>query len=150
VQEGSAASVATVTATAAPTPTPAPTAAPVPSGKAYKSVTGKDVYAYDVQCEVVYEGMFGMTSGVRLDSSMLGGRYAVVFHEDGTCDFTIAGYDVPGITWSKETNDAEGIVLVVDYYTAPLRFQSFIDSDGKLSLELNYFDAMIIVFEIKA
>ena len=46
-------------------------------------------------------------------ASALGAEYSVVFHEDGTLDFTMAGTAVPGLLWK-----ADGDALTIDYYGA--------------------------------
>lgn len=139
--------------TPAPEPTAEPTDEPVPetepAGMTVKSVTGDDAVSCEPTYGKEYVGKFAMASGFRMDTSMLGGRYAIVFNENGTADFTLAGMTVPSLAWTLEQNDTEGIVLVLDYYGTPLRFISMLNKVNVSTLELNYFDAMVIVFEVQ-
>lgn len=51
-----------------------------------------------------------------MDASILGGKYAILLNEDGTADFTMAGVQVSGYTWTQAgdniTVDAFGTVLM--------------------------------------
>ena len=85
---------------AAPAPTAAPEA-PAPQGSG------------EIRMEVKYTAKTYVAAGVEIGASALGAEYSVVFHEDGTLDFTMAGTAVPGLLWK-----ADGDALTIDYYGA--------------------------------
>lgn len=72
----------------APATTPATAAEPIRS----------EVPAADAGSlmETKYVCVSADVEGVTIQASMLGAEYALVFHEDGTSDFTVAGVTVPG------------------------------------------------------
>ena len=95
------AAVWTPAAAATPAPTPAPTAAP------QAPVTG-DVAHLNTRfvCRTY------TSAGYTMDASMLGAEYALVFHDNGTADFTMAGFTAVNLPY---TVTAEG-VYAINYY----------------------------------
>ena len=95
------AAVWTPAAAATPAPTAAPTAAP------QAPVTG-DVAHLNTRfvCRTY------TSAGFTMDASMLGAEYALVFHDNGTADFTMAGFTAANLPY---TVTAEG-VYAINYY----------------------------------
>ena len=95
------AAVWTPAAAATPAPTAAPTAAP------QAPVTG-DVAHLNTRfvCRTY------TSAGYTMDASMLGAEYALVFHDNGTADFTMAGFTAANLPY---TVTAEG-VYAINYY----------------------------------
>ena len=87
-------------APAEPAPTAAPEA-PAPQGSG------------EIMMEVKYTAKTYVAAGVEIGASALGAEYSVVFHADGTLDYTMAGTPVPGLLWK-----ADGDALTIDYYGA--------------------------------
>ena len=52
------------------------------------------------------------SAGYTMDASMLGSEYALIFHDNGMADFTMAGFTVNNLPY---TVTAEG-VYVINYY----------------------------------
>ncbi|MBR5288575.1 MAG: leucine-rich repeat domain-containing protein [Clostridia bacterium] len=105
---------------AAPSATPAPQAA----------VQGSAL-------EVMYVCASADVSGVTVDASMLGGKYTLIFHEDGTAEFVVAGTALPGIGW-KRMDDGE---IWVDYCGMLMETVS-----TPTGFDLNYFNTMLMHF----
>ena len=84
-------------------------------------------------------------SGYLMDASMLGGEYAMTFHEDGTMEFILVGVEAPGVTWTQgkvETEDGEEAdAFLIDYYGNVM--EAIWTEEG---LDLNYFDSMLMHF----
>lgn len=63
-----------------------------------------------------YVGKTYTAGGVSMDASILGGEYAILLNADGTADFTMAGVQVSGYTWTQAGDniavDAFGTVLM--------------------------------------
>ena len=83
--------------------------------------------------------------GYSMTASMLGGvEYSLVFHENGTADFVLAGATVSGLPWTQQrvaTEDGEADAFVIDYYGTPLNV--ILTEAG---CDLNYFDSMLMHF----
>ena len=83
--------------------------------------------------------------GYNMTAAMLGGyEYSLVFHEDGTVDFVMAGAEIPGLTWTTgaiatEEGDVEG--FIIDYYTSPLNAVP-----AEKGLDMDYFGSMLMHF----
>ena len=128
-----------------PTPEPAvestaaPTAMPAPSTAA----SSADYLEKKYVCTSAEVG------GYAVQAAMLGGEYSIVFHENGTADFMIAGQPMPPLNWIiKKARNAAGEetdALVVDYLgSAEL---CFIPTEK--GFDLNYFDSMQMKYEHK-
>ena len=90
---------------ATPVPTTAPTAAPaVPAAPA---VSGNVQYVGQKFICKNYT-----TFGMLMDASMLGAEYALHFHENGTADFTMAGFTVSALPYTVTAEN----VYAINYY----------------------------------
>ena len=79
-----------------------------------------------------------------MDAAMLGGEYSVIFHEDGSMDFVLAGTAIPGLTWTQgtvQTDAGDAPAVLVDYFGTPLT--ALWTAEG---FDLNYFDSMLMHF----
>lgn len=87
------------------------------------------------------------TAGTTLDAAALGAEYSVVFHEDGTLDFVMAGADVPGLKWetSKVQKDAEEVDAYQVIYFDGSELNFILTENG---FELDFFGSMILFFEL--
>lgn len=85
--------VYTPTAAAQPTATEAPAAAPV-------AMTFEQPADY-LNIKFVATGYTMM--GQTYDASVLGAEYSLLFRENGTCDFTMAGMALPGLSWGLDS-----------------------------------------------
>ena len=74
--------------------------------------------------------------GYSFDAAMLGAEYSATFHADGSCQFVMAGYEVPGVTWS-----AEGDTVNINY---ALGYPCTLNGDA---LELDFSGAMLLHME---
>ena len=83
--------------------------------------------------------------GYTMSAEMMGGlEYSLVFHEDGTVDFVMAGTAIPGLKWTQQTIETESgaaEAYVIDYYGNPL---NAVLTD--VGFDMNYFDSMLIHF----
>ena len=97
---------ANATWTPAPAVTAAPTAAPttVPAAPATSDNVGR--------LNVKFICKSYTSAGYTMDASMLGAEYALLFHDNGTCDFTMAGFTANNLPY---TVTAEG-VYAINYY----------------------------------
>ena len=90
-----------------------------------------------IQPDVRYVCVSFVTHGVEMNASVLNAEYAVVFHTDGTAEFTLAGAPVPDLAWV-----ADGDAAVIDYFgNGDLRFVP--DEAG---LTLDFFGSMNMRF----
>lgn len=76
------------------------------------------------------------TAGITLDASTLGAEYAVIFTENGTASFTLAGFNIP--TLSYTISDGQ---YVIDYYGTP--FTCIPTDDG---FNMDYYGTMTMHF----
>ena len=87
--------------------------------------------------------------GYSMTPEQLGGlEYALVFHADGTMEFTMAGTKVPGLQWTQgtvQTDAGEADAYIIDYYGTPL--PAALTETG---FDMNYFDSMLIHFAPEA
>ena len=90
-----------------PVTAPAPVATPVPAAP-QAPATGGDVQYVGQKMVCKTYTSFGMT----MDASMLGAEYAVLFYDNGTADFTMAGFTVTALPYSVT---ADG-VYAINYY----------------------------------
>lgn len=77
-------------------------------------------------------------------SGMDGLTYSLLFHEDGTVEFVMAGSAVPGLTWSRETvmtETGEAEAFAIQWFEQVL--YAMLTESG---FDLNYFDSMLIHF----
>lgn len=126
----------------APDPTEAPTAEPATEPTEAPAKGTFDAIEY-------LEKKFVMTDadmdGYNMTAAMLGGyEYSLIFHEDGTVDFVMAGAEIPGLTWmtgiiATEESDVEG--FIIDYYTTPLNV-----APTEKGLDMDYFGSMLMHF----
>ena len=95
----------TPAAAVTPAPTAIPTAAPtaVPQAPA----TGNASF---LNTKLICRSY--TSAGFTMDASMLGAEYALIFRDNGTCDFTMAGFTAANLPY---TVTAEG-VYVINYY----------------------------------
>lgn len=87
------------------------------------------------------------TAGTTLDAASLGAEYSVIFHEDGTLGFVMAGADVPGLKWEfkkVQTDTGEADAYTVVYFDGTEL--NFIPTES--GLELDFFGSMILYFEL--
>ena len=117
----------------APEPTSEPTAAPEPIATPEPTATP----APNPITEARFTCTRAEVGGYNLDPSMLGGEYAVVFHQDHSVSFTVSGARLNNLSWRLD-----GDVVVIDYYDAgELRF---VPADGGYTLD--YFGTMTMYF----
>ena len=76
-------------------------------------------------------------NGQKLDASMLGGTYSILFRHTGKADFVEAGMTGPELNWHMDGSNA-----VVEYYGQELRF-----TPGTDTLDLDYLGTMILHFQ---
>ena len=107
-----------------PTPQPAaePNAAPVAPGA--------------LRMDVKYLATSYAAGGYSYDAGILGAEYSAIFHEDGTCQFVMGGFDVPGVTWSMD-----GDTININY---ALGYPCTLNGDA---LELDFSGAMLLHME---
>ncbi|MBO2517448.1 MAG: hypothetical protein CW338_09320 [Clostridiales bacterium] len=113
-------------------PTPAPTAEPVPVS------TPKLMDESGVYFDRTYEAKTYVMGRNSMDASMLG-VYEVLFREDGTCDFTMGGTPMKGLSWQKRNGS-----FVVDYYGMEITFMP--SAEG---INMDYFGTGILKMELK-
>ena len=84
-------------------------------------------------------------SGYAVSPAQMGGlEYALVFLEDGTCDFVIAGTALP-LTWTPgtaQTQSGTSDAFLIDYYGTTM---SAVVTDA--GFDMNYMDSMLIHYE---
>jgi len=82
--------------------------------------------------------------GQTMDASMLGAEYSVLFHENGTCDFGLAGMVVPNLPWGLQkvaTGLTEVDAFVINYYGT--MFNAVITDTG---FDMDYYGTMTLHF----
>lgn len=77
------------------------------------------------------------SAGFTMGAASLGAEYALLFHEDGTVDFTVAGFTATGLPC---TVNADG-QYAIDYYGTPILC---VPTDA--GVDLDYFGAMTLHF----
>ena len=123
-----------VTAEPVPEVTPEPAAAPEPASSSVEALIGKRYVLTDAD-----------VSGYNMTAAQMGNyEYSILFHEDGTVKFVIAGADIPGLTWAfgkvpTEAGEVDGIVI--DYYTQTLNIVP-----TEKGFEMDYFGSMLMRF----
>lgn len=70
-----------------------------------------------------------------MDAGVMG-TYAITFHMDGTCTFTVAGAEIPGITWTEQNG-----IAVVDYFGQALSF-----TPSEEGLNMDFFGSGTLLF----
>ena len=121
---------------------PAATEVPAAQPTNTPAATGFDFTEY-------MEKKFVMTDadmdGYNMTAAMLGGyEYSLVFHEDGTVDFVMAGAEIPGLTWTTgiiTTGEGAAEGFLIDYYTTPLNVVP-----TEKGLDMDYFGSMLMHF----
>jgi len=82
--------------------------------------------------------------GVTMDASMLGNEYSVIFYENGTCDFTMAGRTMPSLPWGMQ-KVAVGLdqvdAFVINYYG--MVFNAILTDTG---FDMDYYGTMTLHF----
>ena len=97
-----------------------------------------------IQLEQKYICVSADVSGFTMDAATLGGEYSMIFHEDGSMDFVLAGTAIPGLTWAQgtvQTDAGDAPAFLVDYFGTPLT--ALWTAEG---FDLNYFDSMLMHF----
>jgi len=89
----------------------------------------------EIAMETCYVCVKYRVEGFEGDAAMLGARYDVTFHANGTADITIAGMTLNNMSYSREGSD-----LVVDYAGNPMRC-----TPTETGLDLDYFGTMTMV-----
>jgi len=74
--------------------------------------------------------------GYTIDASMLGGEYSIIFHANGTSDFTVVGNTTPALAYESTATG-----FTIDYYGIPM--EAVFTEAGFV---LNYFDTMLMHF----
>ena len=114
---------------------------PMPAAPAAPAETITDVNAR-------LERKFVVTSytsmGQDFDASMLGTEYSVIFHENGTCDFTMAGMAMPNLPWGMQKvavglNEVDA--FVINYYG--MMFNAVLTDTG---FDMDYYGTMNLHF----
>lgn len=82
--------------------------------------------------------------GQDFDASMLGTEYSVIFHENGTCDFTMAGMAMPNLPWGMQKvavglNEVDA--FVINYYG--MMFNAVLTDTG---FDMDYYGTMNLHF----
>ncbi len=85
--------------------------------------------------EQLYSAKTFITEGVSMDAGVMG-TYAITFHTDGTCTFTVAGAEIPGITWTEQNG-----IAVVDYFGQALSF-----TPSEEGLNMDFFGSGTLLF----
>ena len=128
-------------------PVPEPIAEPVsePTAEPAPEVTPEPAAGAEIMLETKYVMTDADVSGYNMTAAQLGNyEYSLLFHEDGTVKFVIAGADIPGLTWAfgkapAEAGEVDGIVI--DYYTQAL----YIVPTEK-GCDMDYFGSMLMHF----
>ena len=135
----------------APTEEPAPEITPEPEITTEPEVTPEpEPQSADgvIDLNDIFEKKYSMTaadvSGYSMTAEQMGGEYSIVFHEDGTLNFVIAGVEVAGLTWTygkvpAQEGEVDGVI--VDYYTQMLNLVP--TQEG---FDMDYFGTMTIHF----
>lgn len=82
--------------------------------------------------------------GQTMDASMLGAEYSMLFYENGTCDFGLAGMVVPNLPWGLQkvaTGLTEVDAFVINYYGT--MFNAVITDTG---FDMDYYGTMTLHF----
>ena len=85
----------------------------------------------------------GFTAGgiYQDDETLLGAEYSLLFHENGTVDFVMAGTPLPGATWAADTVNV-GLeakdAFVVNYYT--VTYNALLTDTG---FDLDYYGTVL-------
>ena len=89
-----------------------------------------------LQMDVKYLATSYTAGGYSYDAGILGAEYSATFHEDGSCQFVMGGFDVPGVTWSME-----GDTININY---ALGYPCTLNGEA---LELDFSGAMLLHME---
>lgn len=128
-------------------PVPEPIAEPVsePTAEPAPEVAPEPAAGAEIMLETKYVMTDADVSGYNMTAAQLGNyEDSLLFHEDGTVKFVIAGADIPGLTWAfgkapAEAGEVDGIVI--DYYTQAL----YIVPTEK-GCDMDYFGSMLMHF----
>lgn len=135
----------------APTEEPAPEITPEPEITTEPEVTPEpEPQSADgvIDLSDIFEKKYTMiaadVSGYSMTAEQMGGEYSIVFHEDGTLNFVMAGVEVAGLTWTygkvpAQEGEVDGVI--VDYYTQMLNLVP--TQEG---FDMDYFGTMTIHF----
>jgi len=83
------------------------------------------------------------TYGDTRDASEVG-EYAIIFRENGTCDFTVSGITLPNLSWGLQKvaiGLTEVEAFVINYYGTA--FNAVITDEG---FDMDYYGSMILHF----
>ena len=128
-------------------PVPEPIAEPVsePTAEPAPEVAPEPAAGAEIMLETKYVMTDADVSGYNMTAAQLGNyEYSLLFHEDGTVKFVIAGADIPGLTWAygripTETGEVDGVVI--DYYTQALNLVP-----TEKGFDMDYFGSMLMRF----
>lgn len=114
---------------------------PAPAAPAAPTETITDVNA---RLERKFVATTYTSMGATMDASMLGTEYSVIFHENGTCDFTMAGMTMPNLPWGMQQvsvglNQVDA--FVINYYG--MAFNAILTDTG---FDLDYYGTMTLHF----
>ena len=131
-------------------PVPEPIAEPVsePTAEPAPEVAPEPAAGAEIMLETKYVMTDADVSGYNMTAAQLGNyEYSLLFHEDGTVKFVLAGADIPGLTWAfgkapAEAGEVDGIVI--DYYTQAL----YIVPTEK-GCDMDYFGSMLMHFALE-
>ena len=111
----------------APAPEPAPE--PVPGPATWTPPDAEGV----IRTETRYVAVSFSNNGFEGTAEQLGAEYAVLFHDDGTVEFTVSTMTI-SLPWTRDGN-----AFVIDYSGVPLRCEP--NAEG---LAMEYFGNMIL------
>lgn len=100
---------------------------------------------YSARMGIQYVMVSAEMSGYTVSPEQMGSlEYALLFRDDGSCDFVIAGTSLP-MKWTlgtAETEDGVADAFLIDYYGTPL--SAVVTEAG---FDMNYMDSMLIHYE---
>ncbi|MDO4739133.1 MAG: leucine-rich repeat domain-containing protein [Eubacteriales bacterium] len=128
----------------APEPVATPAPAPVVPAPAPQAPAGGGEVDMHARMERKYVAKTYTAFGQTMDASMLGAEYSLLFRENGTCDFGIAGMVVPNLNWGLQkvaTGLTEVDAFVINYYGT--MFNAVLIDAG---FDMDYYGTMTLHF----
>ncbi len=111
-------------------PDAAPTTAPVQNAGSAQNNSAQ-------RTEIKFVCRNADMNGFLMDASMLGGEYSLIFHDNGSTDFVVAGSPLPTIPWTKLPNGN----FRIDYFGTKMEVVW-----TESGFDMNYFDTMLMHF----